>query len=108
MIANSIQCTKISSAYLLVSLPLGVMWALATTKAYYFKKQQPQADKKVLSIHGDNDQFTGLKSFTNWTLNHDHITDICIQGADHFWWNHDHELIQHIESWRRKELINWA
>lgn len=101
MIANSIECTKVPCAYLLVSLPLGVMWALATTKMNEFKKQPTHA---TLCIHGDHDQFTRASTFSNWCQGHSNITHICIQGADHFWYDHEPELINQINLWSLNNL----
>jgi alpha/beta superfamily hydrolase len=96
MIANSIDPpTSIPSAKLLVSLPLGVMWALATTKCSYFKSKAPETTK-LLSIYGDRDQFTRSSTFQTW----DPVRTICISGADHFWMGFEGELIDHIEHWR--------
>jgi alpha/beta superfamily hydrolase len=100
MIANSIVCNDVPCCYLLVSIPIGVIWALATTKASFFKKQI--TTHKVLSIHGDSDQFTRLSTFTNWTQDYKNITDTCIEGADHFWLNHEQQLIDHIDQWLKK------
>jgi alpha/beta superfamily hydrolase len=105
MIANSIQC-DIPCSYILVSLPLGVMWALATTKAGFFKQHLSQ-NLKVLCIHGDSDQFTGLNRYKMWCKGHeDHIDDVTINGADHFWFDYESHLIKEIENWRLKQLSN--
>lgn len=97
MIANSIECTKIPCAYLLISIPLGVMWALATTKASLFRKQPTEA---TLCIYGDHDQFTRASTFSNWCQGHENMSLVCIKGADHFWFDYEQELINHIENWR--------
>ncbi|KAG2233348.1 Alpha/Beta hydrolase protein [Thamnidium elegans] len=97
MIANSIECTNLPCAYLLISLPLGVMWALATTKQHVFKKQRPQP---TLCIYGDRDQFTGTSRFLNWCQAFSNITIQCVQGADHFWFDYEQELLNHVENWR--------
>jgi alpha/beta superfamily hydrolase len=79
------------------------MWALATTKASFFKKQQDT--KKVLCIHGDHDQFTSTNKFVNWCSNHANITDICIDGADHFWVDYEDILVEDIEIWRKQQQL---
>lgn len=101
MIASSIQCDQVPYSYLLISIPVGVMWALATTKASYFKKKPTVDQKDILSIYGDHDQFTGKKSFQNW---YEH--GICVEGADHFWFDFEEPLIQNIDQWRKCLIIN--
>lgn len=96
MIANSIYPpSSIPSAKLLVSIPLGVMWALATTKCSYFKNKAPET-VRLLSIYGDRDQFTRSSTFQAWDL----TRTICVPGADHFWMDFESELIDQIEQWR--------
>lgn len=103
MIAGSITPPPtLPTAYLLISLPLGVLWALATTKASFFKKQ-PAEGYQVLSIHGDCDQFTSTTRFSQWSKNHErHIQDVCVEGADHFWVNFEQELLEKVEIWRSR------
>lgn len=96
MIANSIECTRVPCVRLLISLPLGVMWALATTRMGEFKKQPSDV---TLCIHGDHDQFTRASTFSNWCQGHRNISHVCIQGADHFWYNLEPELISQIDRW---------
>ncbi|KAK4511063.1 uncharacterized protein ATC70_012273 [Mucor velutinosus] len=91
MIANTIDCASVPCAYLLISIPLGVMWALATTKAAYFKKP-PHA--KTLCIYGDHDQFTRSSRVKDWC--HDAV---CIPDADHFWFNFESLLIEQVDQW---------
>ncbi|KAL9541367.1 hypothetical protein MBANPS3_009162 [Mucor bainieri] len=91
MIANTIDCARVPCAYLLISIPLGVMWALATTKASYFKK--PPHDK-TLCIYGDHDQFTRSSRFKDWC--HDAV---CIADADHFWMDFEPLLIEQVDRW---------
>lgn len=96
MIANSVDPpTSVPSAKLLVSLPLGVMWALATTKSSYFKNKGPQT-VKLLSVYGDRDQFTRSSSLQAW----DSSRSVCVPGADHFWMGFEEKLIDQIEQWR--------
>ena len=99
MIASSTPCEKIPCAYLLISLPLGVYWALATTKASYFKQCLSETSQ-VLSIHGDGDQFTGTNRYSHWCKDKKNIHDVCIAGADHFWVNLEHELVKQVELWQ--------
>lgn len=96
MIASSIQCEQVPFSYLLISIPIGVMWALATTKASFFKKKPIVEPKNILCIYGDRDQFTGVKSVQNW-----YVHGVCVEGADHFWFDFEEPLIQHIDRWRQ-------
>lgn len=98
MIANSIDCT-IPCAYLLISLPLGVMWALATTKQHVFKKQR---EEPTLCIYGDCDQFTSKSRFLNWCKGVENISNVCVEGVDHFWFDHEQLLIEYVENWRKR------
>lgn len=91
MIANTIDCTSVPCAYLLISVPLGVMWALATTRASFFKKPPHE---KSLCIYGDRDQFTRSSTFKNWCTD-----SICIPDADHFWMNFESLLIEQVDHW---------
>ncbi|KAL7321464.1 hypothetical protein PS15m_001228 [Mucor circinelloides] len=91
MIANTVDCASVPCAYLLISLPLGVMWALATTKASFFKK--PPHDK-TLCVYGDRDQFTRSSRFKDWCHN-----AICIPDADHFWMNFESLLVEQVDRW---------
>ncbi|KAI9359452.1 Alpha/Beta hydrolase protein [Pilaira anomala] len=102
MIANSVECKRLPCAYLLISIPLGVIWALATLKQHVFKRAQ--TTQMTLCIYGDHDQFTGTGRFSNWCQGHDNISNQCIEGADHFWFDYESQLVQHIEDWRRRRL----
>ncbi|OAD06179.1 hypothetical protein MUCCIDRAFT_106744 [Mucor lusitanicus CBS 277.49] len=94
MIANTIDCDSVPCAHLLISIPLGVIWALATTKAAYFKRPPPH--DKTLCIYGDHDQFTRASRFRDWC--HDAV---CIPDADHFWMNLEPLLIEQVDLWAR-------
>ncbi|KAI8879138.1 hypothetical protein K501DRAFT_287515 [Backusella circina FSU 941] len=103
MIASSIEPTSdIDYAYLLVSLPLGVYWALATTKASFFKKQSFNSSAPVFCIYGDSDQFTGVNTYEKWLEEKQSIKAIKMEGVDHFWMNFEQSLVEQVDCWRNQ------
>ncbi|CEG71927.1 hypothetical protein RMATCC62417_07571 [Rhizopus microsporus] len=101
MIANSIECTRVPCSYLLISLCLGVTWALAITKSSFFKKHAPD-QYKVLCIYGSRDQFTGSHRYESWCEKYSNTTCIKVPDADHFWFGYEQVLIDHVHSWHSK------
>jgi alpha/beta superfamily hydrolase len=103
MIASSIETTSdMDYAYLLVSLPLGVYWALATTKASFFKKQPSSSNAPVFCIYGDSDQFTGVNTYEKWLKEKQRFKAIKMEGADHFWMDFEHSLVEQVDRWRNQ------
>ncbi|ORX53191.1 alpha/beta-hydrolase [Hesseltinella vesiculosa] len=97
MVASSIR-VSIPSAYILISYPLSVRWALAATKASYFKSQVQElltsTPARVLIVHGDQDQFTSDSSYHSWLASVDDIQHQVVQGVDHFWYNQEEQLVK--------------
>ncbi|KAI8386980.1 Alpha/Beta hydrolase protein [Blakeslea trispora] len=96
MIASTMTCTHVPCAYLLISIPLGVLWALATTKASFFK-QVPDIDSKhMLCVHGGKDQFTRSSRIQQlYPADSIHI----IEEADHFWFDLEFSIINVVAQW---------
>ncbi|KAI8992293.1 Alpha/Beta hydrolase protein [Pilobolus umbonatus] len=96
LIAHSISCDKIPCTYLLVSMPLGVAWALTTTKQSFFKRHRDE-HSKIICIYGNHDQYTSVKTYEKWTLNRTNIVPIKVEDADHFWIQKERELIDKVD-----------
>ncbi|CAO3577946.1 unnamed protein product [Absidia cylindrospora] len=125
MIAAGIRENQVPTSYILISYPLRVTWALATTKTSYFKSQvnnllspppspptattatsteacqNRQSAPAVLLIFGDQDQFTGLAAYQSWvkTITSDTVQNSVIEGVDHFWMDRESQLLDEIFSW---------
>ncbi|KAI8098880.1 Alpha/Beta hydrolase protein [Halteromyces radiatus] len=105
MIAASIRESRVPTSYVLISYPLRVIWALSTTKMFYFKSQANQllqsSSCPVLLIYGDQDQFTGIRAYRSWlsTITSDKVDNRVIKDSDHFWMDNENQLIDEIHSW---------
>ncbi|KAI8365439.1 Alpha/Beta hydrolase protein, partial [Choanephora cucurbitarum] len=96
MIASTMICTRVPCAYLLISIPLGVLWALATTKSSFFKQVPAIESRRILCIHGGRDQFTRSSRIQQlYPSDSVHI----IEEADHFWFDLEFSIIDKVAQW---------
>ncbi|EPQ52764.1 alpha/beta-hydrolase [Gloeophyllum trabeum ATCC 11539] len=99
----------IKTHHLILSYPLGPRgWLTAFRTGTYTKAlatlvQDPAAD--VLIVYGTRDEFTGIGKYDAWaqTLMHERRAVALrierVEGATHFWFNHQQELESIVRSW---------
>ncbi|KAI8062144.1 Alpha/Beta hydrolase protein [Gongronella butleri] len=97
MIASSVRVESVPTSHILISYPLSVRWALATTKNGYFKEKVAEllaGPERTLILHGTSDQFTGASAYDSWLASvGDNVDRRIVDGADHFWFDREPELV---------------
>ncbi|KAG2180098.1 hypothetical protein INT43_003886 [Umbelopsis isabellina] len=112
MIAGSIDPpSQIPTRYLLISYPLGVMWALSSFRGRFYRERAMQkiqsasqpTGSPILFLIGERDQFTGLNTFKKWIgdSENDVVKVHIVPDADHFWFGKEDVLQKIVDSWLR-------
>src|SRR3954470_1007812 len=97
-------------SYILISLPLSVIWFLtffrSSVYSTHLKNLLSSPSTKVLLIFGDSDQFTRLSKYRQWikdnnVLENERWSIVELNGGDHFFANQQMEdyLIDAIQQW---------
>lgn len=96
--------------YLLISYPLGVLWALTLFRSGHFTDalRQRIRQSSVLSIRGTADQFTSDARYKAWERNLGSLADSAggvscevVEGADHFWGDSGkkRQVLMFVDKW---------
>ncbi|KAI8054984.1 Alpha/Beta hydrolase protein [Syncephalis plumigaleata] len=95
----------------LISYPYSVTWLLTLCRSSYFTDAFKQWLSRtsppipVLVITGNQDQFTSSKSYRRWiesltkSYSGSNITFQLLDSIDHFWFGHEHQLVESIQEW---------
>ncbi|KAK9897039.1 alpha/beta-hydrolase [Cystobasidium minutum MCA 4210] len=100
---------QVKTRYLLISYPLSALWALTLFRTSPFSDKLSNivrnGETPLLSIRGDQDQFTADKKYSVWETEQSRIGDnstfFKVEGADHFWSNKEHlqTMLDKISTW---------
>lgn len=97
--------------YVLISYPIGVLWALTRGRTSTFTRRLVEAgaesNAKGLVIFGNHDQFTGAARYETWTAEireqNCRFEIKCLEDMDHFWAGSENELVEAMHQWQQKE-----
>lgn len=102
------------TSYLLLSYPLGVLWALTAFRASPFVKgleERARSEERVLLVWGDGDQFTGCERYREWAEGlravGSGVECLEVEGADHLWGSRGgkREMLEGVMRWLAEEGV---
>lgn len=108
MIASAIDPASypgLNLTYILISYPLGTLWALAAWGSSHFRARinaltmpvpsYGSAPPRVLLVMGTIDNFTGIAAFRKWVgiRKRDGLVVREVEGANHFWYGREDEIV---------------